>query len=286
MDLRNHADYKLIMCDLDGTLVGRTHLTNPADVQALRRAMDAGMQISICTGRSWRESRALIAAMGLDITGVFSNGAELNCISTGESLHRSAIDDQTLTDLLEVLEALRLNSILLLHQSNPDDPLYAVSDLPALHPATRDWFARNGVAHLIRPGIDSAIRGKCLRVGIVLETHAALELRQHLEQNFSHRLNFHLLGALHFQAAILEIFGHGVDKWSGILQLCDAIGVSPDQVVTIGDDVNDIPMLKQAKLSYAMGNAPDHVRAAAKRITLTHGENGVAAAIDELLRAG
>ncbi len=283
--MANARKYKLLMCDLDGTLVGKGHATNRADWQALHNARDAGLMISICTGRSWRESHHLIGDIPFDVPGVFSNGAELNAIATGKTIASHPFSSDIVRQILLRCRLRSLNPIVLLHQRKADDPLYAVDGSTPLHPATADWFKRNGVAHLITHRLDDQMLQRCLRVGLVLDLPTATELTQHMEEHFQSQLNIHLLQALHYDAAILEIFRHGVDKWTGILHLCNYLGIDPRDVVTIGDDVNDIPMLQNAHLSYAMGSASEHVRSSAKKTTLDHARSGVAAAVADLLSA-
>lgn len=277
--------FKLLMCDLDGTLVGKGHVKNHADRQALAGALESGLLVSICTGRSWRESYHLIADLQLNIPGVFSNGAELNSIATGESIAAHPFSTDVIRELLSLCRAWKLNPIILLHQRAADDPLYVVDDLIKLHPATADWFRRNGVSNLITNQLDDAMLQSCLRVGLVMDSPSAADFTQRMESHFENQISFHLLRALHFDTTIVEIFSHGVDKWSGILRLCDRLEIDPQDVVTIGDDVNDIPMLLNARMSYAMGSAPAHVRSSAKKTTLEHSQNGVAAAIADLLGA-
>jgi len=271
------------MCDLDGTLVGKGHAKNQADRQALNDAVEAGMMVSICTGRSWRESHHLISDIGLDIAGVFSNGAELNSIGSGKTITVQPFPVDTIHEVISLCRARGLQPVTLLHQRAADDPLYVVEDPVHLHPATTDWFRRNGVSHLVCQHWDHELLDRTLRVGLVLDSSTATELTRHIDAHYQHRLSYHLLQALHYDVAILEIFRHGVDKWSGILRLCDHLGIHPIDVVTIGDDVNDIPMLRNASMSYAMGSAPAHVRSSAKKTTLDHAQSGVAAAINDLL---
>jgi hydroxymethylpyrimidine pyrophosphatase-like HAD family hydrolase len=79
----------------------------------------------------------------------------------------------------------------------------------------------------------------------------------------------------------LEVHDPAATKWRAIEWLLDEWDIRPEQVVAIGDDVNDVPMLRGAGLSFAMGNAPDAVKAAADRVTATNEENGVALALRE-----
>jgi len=66
--------------------------------------------------------------------------------------------------------------------------------------------------------------------------------------------------------AVLEIFDPAVNKWEGVLHVARRHSIRPDEIVAIGDDLNDIPMLRSAGLGVAMGNARPEVQAAAKRV--------------------
>jgi Cof subfamily protein (haloacid dehalogenase superfamily) len=283
VELLKKSRFKLLMCDLDGTLVGKGHVIHDADMRALRLAEESGIRVSICTGRSWRESHHLLADMNLPLPGVFSNGAELNEIATGRSIHHTRISPQALEILLAVCRERALGPVMLLHQEHREDPLYLVTDWANLHPATTDWFRRNGVSHLVTESMDEALLQRCLRLGLVMEADPAARFTALLENQLADQFSYHLLRALHFQNAIIEIFSPGVNKWSGILRLCRHLDISPEEVVTIGDDVNDIPMLRHAPMSYAMGGAPDAVRHSARKVTLSHAERGVAAAVADIL---
>ena len=82
---------------------------------------------------------------------------------------------------------------------------------------------------------------------------------------------------------ILEVFAAGVDKWRGIDWVAYQHGIEPGQIVAIGDQINDLAMLKSAGCSIAMGNAVEAVKEVAGHVTLDCDEHGVAHAIRMLL---
>ena len=71
----------------------------------------------------------------------------------------------------------------------------------------------------------------------------------------------------------------GVSKGRAVKELAEKMGIGPDQVMTVGDFDNDLSMIEYAGYGIAMGNATPKVKAAAKYVTLTNDEDGVAAAI-------
>jgi hydroxymethylpyrimidine pyrophosphatase-like HAD family hydrolase len=78
---------------------------------------------------------------------------------------------------------------------------------------------------------------------------------------------------------ILEVFDKQANKWSAIQWLAASHGVTRERICTIGDEINDLPMISQAGLGVAMRNAVGSVKAAAGRHTLGNDEDGVAHAI-------
>src|SRR5271170_5413597 len=86
------SHWKILACDLDGTLLGRDHKVNERDLEALRRARAMGIHIAICTGRSAVESAGVIGALDLSGPGVFANGAMVAEMSTAKTIAGRAID--------------------------------------------------------------------------------------------------------------------------------------------------------------------------------------------------
>ena len=82
---------------------------------------------------------------------------------------------------------------------------------------------------------------------------------------------------------MVECFAAPVNKWYGISQVARQFGIPREQIVTIGDDVNDYEMILEAGLGVAMGNAIDRIKRVARWHAPTQDQCGVAATIDALL---
>jgi hydroxymethylpyrimidine pyrophosphatase-like HAD family hydrolase len=80
-----------------------------------------------------------------------------------------------------------------------------------------------------------------------------------------------------------EIAPAGITKWSGIARLAHEWGITAGEICAVGDDVNDIAMIRAAGLGVAMGNAPEEVKAVADRIAPSHDEDGLAEVVRWLL---
>ena len=81
----------------------------------------------------------------------------------------------------------------------------------------------------------------------------------------------------------LEIISKKISKGQGIRQVCEYIGIRPEEVIAFGDAENDISMIQVAGMGIAMGNAEPAVKEVADRITLTNNEDGIAVALEQIL---
>ena len=82
----------------------------------------------------------------------------------------------------------------------------------------------------------------------------------------------------------LEIFNIEASKGNAVKALCEYYGFSKDEVITIGDNFNDLSMLVYSGISVAMGNSPDEIKKMCTFVTKTNEESGVAHAIYSLIK--
>ena len=83
----------------------------------------------------------------------------------------------------------------------------------------------------------------------------------------------------------LEVIPAVINKGQGIRDICGVLGLKTAQVIAFGDAANDIPMLEAAGVGVAMGNASEAVKAAADMVTASNNDDGIAVALEKLLKA-
>ena len=119
----------------------------------------------------------------------------------------------------------------------------------------------------------------------MMADEASLEsLRERARRRFGRRLDMHLIFNKTYRGRILELFSPLSGKWSGLARIADAERIAPQEIAAIGDDANDVGMLRAAGLGIAMGNAVEAARAAADRIVSSNAEGGVIEAIEQVMR--
>ena len=280
-ELADH-EYRLIAIDLDGTLLSPTGHVTPRVRQAVLRAVEAGLLVCFATGRNWTESRAIIAAVGHYDLAVFVGGAMVVDTRRGATLHRTMMHPQLARDVCSLLESAG-HAVCALQDTGTAGVDYLVTGDAELNDATRQWMTvTDAIVHRV-PKLAGYLHEHTIRVGIVAAKDAVAGARQELLKRFGEAIVCHSLFVPAYDVEVMEVFDPAVNKWQGVLHVARHHGIQPEQIVAIGDDVNDIPMLANAALGVAMGNARPEVHAVADRVIRGNGEEGLAEFLEELV---
>jgi hydroxymethylpyrimidine pyrophosphatase-like HAD family hydrolase len=112
---------------------------------------------------------------------------------------------------------------------------------------------------------------------------AMLALESSLREAHPDEVSLHVIRSPRYLDWMCEIAPAGVTKWSGVAAVAGQWGITAAEICAVGDDVNDLPMIRAAGLGLAMGNAVPEVQAAADRVVGTHDGAGLADVADLLL---
>jgi len=275
--------YRLLAVDVDGTLLNSANSLPPANREALHRAHEAGLTICLCTGRCYTETRPVIEAIGLDLDAAICVFGALLCdAQSGHTIHRWPIPRQTARLLLEVFASQDEPALVLHDRTEAGVDYYLVHGRRHAREYER-WLelAPTVVARVDRWPDDAP---EPLRIGVIVDPGDAAVARERLTTAFPPaELKCNAIFAPNYRLHVLECFAPQVNKWFALRQLARDRGIRPSEIVAIGDDINDVEMIRSAGLGVAMGNAVPAVRGAAKCSTETNDEAGVAAFIDRML---
>lgn len=272
----------LLAIDLDGTLLDTQHELPPENRAALHRAHEAGIKIVLCTGRAFTETRSVLAQIGLDLDATVTVfGALVTDVASGRTLDRTAIPLDVARDATEWF---RRQGFPVLWLTDPDETGsdgYVVAG-PRRHPAVDRWIERSPcVVQDVKELPDDCAAP--VRLSIIEESDVLDAVSAELRAAFDGRLTHNVLHAPPYRLSLIEAFAPEVNKWYGIEKLCRRYRIDPRRTVAVGDDVNDLDMIRHAGLGVAMGNAGPAVQEAAHRVIDTNDACGVAKLIAELL---
>jgi 5-amino-6-(5-phospho-D-ribitylamino)uracil phosphatase len=276
------AQYRMIAIDLDGTLLSPDGSVSPRNKAAVRRVLQAGLLVCFATGRNWTESVTVLDAVEHYSTAVFVGGALVIDTRAGKTLHRQRVDADLAREVCRALDALG-HAALVLQDTGSAGVDYLVAKDAVLNDATSQWMvATSAKVHEVED-LCTHPHDHTVRIGICTGHDETGRVRDALKAQFGDRVLCQSLYVASYDVEVLEVFDPAVNKWEGVLHVARAHGVAPEQIVAIGDDINDLPMIQNAGLGVAMGNARPEVLAAAKRIIRTNREDGLAEFLEELL---
>ena len=274
--------YKMIAIDLDGTLLSPTGEVTPRAKAAVHKALSAGLLVCFATGRNWTESRTVLDAVEHYDSAVFAGGAMVVDTKRQVLLHRMMMGPDLARALCRHLEA-EGHAVLALQDTDAAGVDYVVTgDLP-VNEATTQWMNITRATIRRVPRLAEHPHDHTVRVGIVAGPEAVQRSKRSLAAAFGGRVVLQDLYVPAYGVEVLEVFDFAVNKWQGVLHVARRHGIAPAEIVAIGDDVNDLPMLQNAGLGVAMGNARPEAKAAAKRIIGSNADEGLALFLEELV---
>lgn len=276
------APYRMIAIDLDGTLLSPDGTVSARNKAAIHRALNAGLLVCFATGRNWTESQTVLDAVAHYDTAVFVGGAMVVDTKNRQTLHRTAMQPELAREVCKVLEDLG-HAALALQDTDKVGVDYLATAGVELNDATQNWMEVTTAKVRLVPRLAEYVHDHTIRVGIVAAKDEVKNTWQTLKQHFGDRILCQVLYVPAYAVEVLEVFDPAVNKWEGVLHVARSHGIRPEQIVAIGDDVNDVPMIANAGLGVAMGNGRPEVLAVAKRVIGTNKEDGLAAFLDELV---
>src|SRR5688572_23927705 len=274
--------YRMIAIDLDGTLLSPDGTVSPRNKAAVHRALRAGLLICFATGRNWTESQTVLDAVEHYDTAVFVGGAMVIDTKQRQTLHRIGMAPELAREVCGVIEELGQAALALQDTAEAGMDYLVTADVE-LNDATRHWMrVTTAKVHAVHD-LPHHPHDHTIRVGLVAPPEHVRHVHKALKERFGGRIVCQNLYVPAYAVEVLEVFDPSVNKWEGILHVARKHGIRGEEIVAIGDDVNDIAMIENAGLGVAMGNAKPEVKALAKHVIRRNDEDGLAEFLDELV---
>jgi hydroxymethylpyrimidine pyrophosphatase-like HAD family hydrolase len=120
-----------------------------------------------------------------------------------------------------------------------------------------------------------------LRINTVVDEQEAAAVEGRLREILGAEVNLHAIRAPNYHVTVVEMFASRVDKWAGVKYIAQSYGLGAGAIAAVGDDINDLPMIRAAGLGVAMPQAIPAVKEAADIVA----EDGLAALIGRITEA-
>lgn len=261
--------FELLVLDLDGTLLHGGVELNPALVKALQRAMERELAVTLATGRMPRATAPYLAELQIKAPVILYNGALVRDPVTGRDLLS-----------LELPPGLPWRA----YQSfanAPVHPLFYSDDRLYCLELTQPIFTYCQEKRLTALPVDEprsflqlGAFVKCLFIGDPADLRLLRETMASQVGAEAHLVNS--------RPDHLELLPAGASKGAALRFLASHLGIPLSRVIAVGNEENDLEMIREAGLGIAMADAPDEVRAAADRVAPSADAGGLLALLSEL----
>lgn len=268
--------YKLLVLDVDGTLLNDEREISKRTLAALLKVQQMGVRIVLASGRPTYGLMPLAKTLELGNYGGFVlsyNGCQIIKAQNGEILFERRINPEMLP-YLEKKARKNGFAIFTYH----DDTL--ITDSPD-NEYIKNEALLNNLKIIREDEFSTAIDFAPCKCMLVSDKEKALiGLEQHWEKRLAGTLD-----AFRSEPYFLEVVPCGVNKANTLGALLEHLGVTREEVIAVGDGVCDVTMLQLAGMGVAMGHSQDSVKVCADYVTASNEEDGVTLAVEKLILA-
>ena len=286
---------RLLVLDVDGTVTNSRHEVSQATCDAVARIRAAGIRVVLATGRRYRDTLPVAALLGINGPLITASGALIKRTSDHATLARAEFGPGVLEGVVAEIVAAGYEPVLYSDSFAEGFDFHCRSLTVSPTPGASAEPGVLGLAEYLERNRDLACVGPDLHcrpppgvfAGFAMgPRQAMLDLEESLHDRFPGHLSLHTIRSPRYLNWMCEIAPVGVTKWSGVMSLARDWGIDAAEICAVGDDVNDLPMIRGAALGIAMGNAQPEVLAAADRIVGRQDDDGLVDVAELLLRSG
>ena len=266
------SEYRLLACDLDGTLMGDDTIIPARVRQALAKAQARGIYVTLATGRGYQATLPFARSLNIGVPLICYQGGLIIHPVTAKVLYRATMEHQL------VLEAIKLGRIRDWHLVVYIDDATYVEKLHYPQAFYDSLLGANTqcVSDLARVVHESG--SQPAKFLFVADEAKCDRIQTELSAHFGKQINV-------VRSHLLFVEGNplGANKGDALHRLADHLDVPQAQVMAIGDQSNDVPMLAWAGLGIAMESGSTSARAASDWIAPPLSGHGAAVAIERFL---
>jgi len=267
-------DFKLLVFDIDGTLVGPSHILDPFTRDVLLKLRDLGIHITLATGKNLPATKQIADDLEIELPLVLSNGSIIET-RFGEIFARSVLPFDITKQVIEICETENHNLV-----------IYINDDIIMKEMNQNIFPIYNQVTYgIVEIGRWETLEERFGEVNkcLVIEQHQPQKLIN-LEKKFKQEIGDRS-DIIFTSTKLLEVLPRGITKVTGIQRLIDGLGIKMCEVMAFGDYDNDIEMLNASGLGVVVENGSEAAKANADLIIGPCNQNGPAKFIKNLMSA-
>ena len=259
---------KLIASDLDGTIIDEHNFISPSNLNAIKDINTKKINFAVCTGKSYSIGKSLCNNFNATF-GIFGNGSQIVDLTTGKSIYKHSISLDEIKLCLDVAEKYNL------HVHAYTDKEIITTHLKYMDLRNYKLNPTSGSKFLITDNLYKCIIDNNLEVlQLIISSDNHLNIVRSEIEDLSNLsiTTFSKFGKykdmiINKEYEYLSIAPQNTNKEEALSFLKKYLNLSNDEVMAVGDNLNDLEMLKNSGISIAVANAYDEVKQIAKYTT-------------------
>jgi len=282
---------RLIATDMDGTLLNSAHEISEENIQAIKYAQSKGVTVAIATGRAFYEANTPVKPTGLKVPFICLNGAEVRD-EAFNIIYTSKISDEQIRHITETLKKHHLyyqvytSARIYTEEKEKDLEIYI--DIAEKMGHTPDVEKiRKSIQKRIDNGslkeVDSYEEIYKREGEVVLKFLAFSSDLSKIDAAKAELAEYNSLAISSSSRGNIEITHTNAQKGIALESICEKLNITMDEVMAIGDNLNDVSMLERARYSFAMSNGAEEVKKIARYMAGDNEESGVGRAIMQVM---
>ena len=288
--------YKLIAMDMDGTLLNSYGKVSLENKQAIKQAIEKNIEIVLASGRIPDAILPYAEEINANKYLISGNGAQIYDIQNEKIIYSNYLSKEKVLETIEVCEknsmfyniftnntiltkSINYNVLFYLNENkkNPESKQININVLDDIYSYVKEYQDEDFLKITICDNNEFVFRGiinklKTIKNIDILEVET-MSRKEITKGSNKYEIEYYYL----------EITNENVNKWEAIKALIKMLEIKQEEVIAIGDNINDIEMISGAGMGVALGNSSPKVQEYANKVVANNDENGVAQAILEIL---
>lgn len=288
--------YKLVAIDLDGTLLNSYGEVSNENKQAIRNVIDKGVEVVLSSGRIGDSVESIAHDLGANNYYISGNGSMLYNIKEDKIEYENFIEKEKMLKLIKICDensiyySIYTENMVITKSLKYNVAFYNYENSKKAF----DKRTNINIVQNIYEYVENLRNNKFLKITICDDSEIIFS---RIIDKFKKINNIDVLDVAHMSRKIIkegteevpveyyytEITNKNVDKWTAIEILIKKLNIKREEVIAIGDNMNDKLMIKNAGIGVAMGQANPKIKEIADVVTQDNNNNGVANILNKLI---
>lgn len=264
---------KCIITDVDLTLTNCDMQLTSRTINAVKKVMEHGVQVVLCSGRPFQGMKKYIKELELDKPGCYSagfNGGVIYEHTLGQVIHVEAFTADGVSELVDMLQKAEVN----FHLESPQKIFTIFKSVGRF--TVRDCFVTEMPLEVLEK--DAIIKRTDICKVMIADEPEKLD-RFIVPKKFENKYKF-----VRSRPYYLEVVPRNVNKGVAVKRIAEILSLKKDEILGIGDGLNDLELLQESGYAVAVDNADEELKKVADLIVPHHNEDGFAQMLEKLLK--